>query len=272
LGTLALAILIPTTNLEDVNPMALAETATPVNIGDFLELTRTRRSIRGFDAARDVSDECIRQLIEAARWAPSGGNGQPWHFVVIRDELDRTWNADLFEKQQEHKKEMERAVRGQVRMTGAGFRGAPVHLLVVGDPRVNESYPVRTMLEKSARHFYSGLANATLSLMLAATCLGLATQYVSDAGSPYMGTMLKVRYGIPDPLEVYELVPVGWPSNDPKPTPRRPIESMLHVGRFDSAKLLDAEAMHAFLWKDSRLGAYGKGPSVAATEIGLIEN
>jgi hypothetical protein len=178
----------------------------------------------------------------------------------------------LFEKQQEHKKEMERAVRGQVRMTGAGFRRAPVHVLVIGDPRVNESYPVRTALEKSARHFYSGMANATLSLMLAATCLGLATQYVSDAGSPYMGTLLKVRYGIPDPLEVYELVPIGWPSNDPKPTPRRPIESMLHEGRFDHSKLLDAEAMRAFLWKDSRLGAYGKGPSAAAAEMGLIEN
>lgn len=241
-------------------------------IEDFLTLARTRRSVRGFDPHREVSVESIEQIVEAARWAPSGGNGQPWHFVVIRDEADRQWNADLFEKQQEYKKEMERAVRGQVRMTGAGFRRAPVHVLVVGDPRVNESYPVRTALEKSARHFYSGLACATLSLMFAATCLGLATQYVSDAGSPYMGTLVKVRYGIPDPLEVYELVPVGWPSNSPKPTPRRSLDSMLHTGRFDRSKLMDAEAIRAFLWKDSRLGAYGKGPSAAATEIGLIDN
>jgi len=218
-----------------------------------------------------VSDEYLHQMIEAARWAPSGGNGQPWHFVIVRDEADRAWNAELFEKQQEHKKEMERAVRGQVRMTGAGFRRAPVHILVLGDPRVNESYPVRTMLEKSARHFYSGLANATLQLMLAATCLGLAVQYVSDAGSPYMGTLLKVHYGIPDPLEVYELVPVGWPSVAPEPTPRRSPESMIHVGRFDLKKFLSDQEMHDFLWHESRLGAYGKSQAAASKELGMIQ-
>jgi nitroreductase len=241
-----------------------------MDIEDFIELARRRRSIRGFDPNRDVADEHVQQIIEAARWAPSGGNGQPWHFIVIRDATDREWNADLFEKQQEHKKEMERAVRGQVRMTGAGFRRAPVHILVLGDPRVNESYPVRTKLEKSARHFYSGLANATLQLMLAATCLGLAVQYVSDAGSPYMGTMLKVRYGVPDPLEVYELVPVGWPSVQPEPTPRRPLDSMVHIGRFDPAKFLSDEQMHDYLWHDTRLGAYGKSQAAASRELGMM--
>jgi nitroreductase len=242
-----------------------------MDIEQFIELTRTRRSIRGFDSSRDVPDEYLHQMVEAARWAPSGGNGQPWHFVFVRDEADRAWNAELFEKQQEHKKEMERAVRGQVRMTGAGFRRAPVHILVLGDPRVNESYPVRTMLEKSARHFYSGLANATLQLMLAATCLGLAVQYVSDAGSPYMGTLLKVHYGIPDPLEVYELVPVGWPSVAPEPTPRRSPESMIHQGRFEPDKLLSDQQMHDFLWHESRLGAYGKSQAAASKELGMMQ-
>ncbi len=241
------------------------------SIDQFLDLARKRRSIRGFDRDRDVPDQYIEQIIEAVRWAPSGGNGQPWHFAVIRAAEDRAWNAELFLKQQEHKREMELAVRGQIRMTGAGFKHAPVHILVVGDPRVNESYPVRTKLEKSARHFYSGLANATLNLMLAARCLGLATQYVSDAGSPYMGTMLKVRYDIPDPLEVYELIPVGWPSVEVEATPRRPLDSMIHRERFDSSKLLSDEEMKAWLWRDTRLGAYGKGPSKAAREPGRGE-
>ena len=250
--------------------MAVEQRTLP-SLEQFLELARARRSIRGYDPHRDVPDEYVEQIVEAARWAPSGGNGQPWHFVVIRDAADRAWNAELFLKQQEHKAEMERAARGQVRLTGAGFKNAPVHILVVGDPRVNESYPIRTKLEKSARHFYSGLANATLSLMFAARCLGLATQYVSDACSPYMGTLLKVRYGIPDPLEVYELVPVGWPSSDVAPTPRRPLESLIHRGRFEPEKLLSDAELKAWLWKDSRLGAYGKGPSKGAIERGVAD-
>jgi coenzyme F420-0:L-glutamate ligase/coenzyme F420-1:gamma-L-glutamate ligase len=250
--------------------MAVEQRTLP-SVEEFIALARTRRSIRGYDPTRDVPDAVIEQIVEAARWAPSGGNGQPWHFVVVRDAADRAWNAELFLKQQEHKAEMERAARGQVRLTGAGFKNAPVHILVVGDPRVNESYPVRTRLEKSARHFYSGLANATLSLMFAARCLGLATQYVSDAGSPYMGTLMKVRYGIPDPLEVYELVPLGYPSTDVAPTPRRPIESMIHQGRFDPDKLLSDADMKHWLWKESRLGAYGKGPSQGAIQAGAAD-
>lgn len=250
--------------------MAVEQRTLP-SIEEFIALARTRRSIRGYDPTRDVPDAVIEQIVEAARWAPSGGNGQPWHFVVIRDAADRAWNAELFMKQQEHKAEMERAARGQVRLTGAGFKKAPVHILVVGDPRVNESYPIRTKLEKSARHFYSGLANATLSLMFAARCLGLATQYVSDAGSPYMGTLLRVRYGIPDPLEIYELVPVGWPSTDVAPTPRRPLASLIHQGRFEPDKLLSDADMKRWLWKDSRLGAYGKGPSQGAIQAGVAD-
>lgn len=43
---------------------------------------RARRSGRVFDAARPVSDHDLRALLEAARWAPSGGNVQPWRFLV----------------------------------------------------------------------------------------------------------------------------------------------------------------------------------------------
>ena len=141
----------------------------------------------------------VRKILDCARWAPSGGNGQPWEFIVIRDEKTRHEIADFFLKQQEHKKEMEMAVRGDAKMTGDEFRHAPVHLIVLGDPRVKETYPVRTMLDKANSHFYTGLASATLLIHRAATSLGLASQYVSDASSPYMETMLKVLLGVPNP-------------------------------------------------------------------------
>jgi len=41
-----------------------------------------RRSPRAFDPIRDVSDNTINQLLEAARWAPSSSNSQPWRFLV----------------------------------------------------------------------------------------------------------------------------------------------------------------------------------------------
>ena len=48
------------------------------------EAIRERRSIRKY-VSDDVPDELIEQMLEAARLAPSGGNSQPWRFVVVRD-------------------------------------------------------------------------------------------------------------------------------------------------------------------------------------------
>jgi nitroreductase len=224
----------------------------------------SRRSVRGFDGSRPVTDEQVEAILGVARWAPSAGNGQPWHFLVIRDREDREWNAELYLRQLRDKSEMERAVRGQGRLGGAGFRNAPVHVLVLGDPRVRSSYPVRTALDKAERHLTAGLAGATLLIMLAATTLGLATQYLSDANSPYMGTMLRVRYGIPDFFEVFELIPIGWPAKPLPATPRRPLEEMLHRGRFDPSRLLSAKELKEYLWQNSRLGGFGKGPATSA--------
>ena len=54
-----------------------------MNIEELQALVEKRRSIRGYDENRAVSDDMIRTIIDCARWAPSGGNGQPWEFVVV---------------------------------------------------------------------------------------------------------------------------------------------------------------------------------------------
>ncbi len=51
---------------------------------DILDIIKSRRSIRKFDA-QEVSDEIIQKVLEAGRWAPSGLNNQPWRFALIRD-------------------------------------------------------------------------------------------------------------------------------------------------------------------------------------------
>src|SRR5215470_1769512 len=47
-------------------------------------LLAERWSPRGFDQAHEIGDEALAALIEAARWAPSAGNSQPWRFLVTR--------------------------------------------------------------------------------------------------------------------------------------------------------------------------------------------
>src|SRR5437588_977438 len=50
---------------------------------DLWQTLRTTRAIRRFDT-RDVPDSMLLTCLEAATWAPSGGNQQPWRFVVLR--------------------------------------------------------------------------------------------------------------------------------------------------------------------------------------------
>jgi 5,6-dimethylbenzimidazole synthase len=205
-----------------------------------------------------VPDEVVKALLNCARWAPSGGNGQPWEFVIIRDKQTRHKIADCYLKQLEQKREMDLAVRGTAKMTGDGFRHAPVHIVIVGDPRVKESYPIRTKLEKAESHFITGLANATLLIHLAATAVGLSSQYVSDANSPYMETMLKVMLAIPEPLRVYHLVPIGYAKSQVAAPPRRELAEIVYFEKYDMNKFRDDQGMTNFIMSRTLQGAYGR--------------
>src|SRR3990170_8561369 len=68
-----------------------------------IDAIKERRSIRKY-SSRPVSIEILREILEAARWAPSAHNAQPWRFIVLTDAatkavlakaMEEAWNADL---------------------------------------------------------------------------------------------------------------------------------------------------------------------------------
>ena len=54
---------------------------------NFLEIARNRQSCRSYDENREVEQEKLDLILEAARLSPSACNGQPYHFTVCRNEL-----------------------------------------------------------------------------------------------------------------------------------------------------------------------------------------
>ena len=93
---------------------------------------------------------------------------------------------------------------------------------------------------------------------LAATSLGLASQYVSDANSPYMETILKVLLKIPEPLRIYHLVPIGYAKGPAAAPPRRALDEILHYETYDMSKFRSDEQMAGFVKTRTLQAAYGR--------------
>ena len=62
----------------------LGEELPVADYASLLGLLKFRRSVRGF-RPDPVPRALIEQILEAARWAPSAGNSQPWEFLVVED-------------------------------------------------------------------------------------------------------------------------------------------------------------------------------------------
>lgn len=233
----------------------------PLSPHSLLELMRHRRSSRtGYLEDKHVSNETLDVVLEAGRAAPSGGNAQPWEFIVIRDKEMRNRIADLYKHQLQDKIELERTIRGTSSVSGVGWRNAPVLIVVLGDPRVSMCYPLRTAEDKAESHFITGLANTTLLMMLMAESMGLSTQYVSDAASPYFSLMLKHMLDIPRELRVYHVIPLGYSEVAATPKSRRPLDAMLHRERYDRSKLRSEDYLLRFMQEDSiQAKSYDRG-------------
>ena len=128
-----------------------------------------------------------------------------------------------------------------------GFKNAPVFILLCGDPRSRESYPLLTLLARGDSHLASGLASAFLYMTLAVTTLGLGCQWVSATGHPFVMCLLKELLGIPEPLVIYDMLAVGYPAHQLKPRLVRERSEMVHYDRYDKTKYRNDQQMKDFI-------------------------
>jgi nitroreductase len=207
-----------------------------VEYESFLELVKKRRSIRSFKAD-PIPDDYIEKVIEAARWAPSGFNLQPWEFVVI--------------KKEELRKSIVQYLKGFMAMSGpmeatreswqgpkpppgvtppTGFANAPVFIIPFCDIRIRVGLPMihRYNDESWDRTYISTMASTFLYMHLAATSLGLASQWVSAVTQPTVHCFIKQLLGIPAPLKIYDMLALGYPDLKPAPRLVRNREEMVH--------------------------------------------
>lgn len=148
---------------------------------DALDCLFTRRSIRKF-TAEPVEPALVRTALEAAMSAPSAGNAQPWHFVLV------------------HRRDLLDAVPG-FHPYAAMTRQAQAGVLVCADPG----------LEKYPGYWPIDCAAAAQNLLLALHAQGLGAVWVGvwpDAGRV---DNFRNLLGVPQAVIPHSWIPIGHP-------------------------------------------------------------
>ena len=166
---------------------------------ELLEAIRTRRAIRRY-THEPVPPELIEKLLEAARWAPSSVNCQPWEFIVITDP--------------ETKKRMSRAF-----VIGPFLNEAPLAIVVAVD-RLKSTCPVQDG------------TTAAYAIWLAAHNLGLGACWVNPTISKFG---IKRILGIPFNKKLVSVLAIGYPAESPVHT-RRKLQDFVYFEKHGNKK------------------------------------
>ncbi|MBL7159951.1 MAG: nitroreductase family protein [Candidatus Aenigmarchaeota archaeon] len=164
-----------------------------------------RKSVRKYQDKK-VDGNIIELLIQAASYAPSAGNQQPWEFVVVRDKgnilniaracFDQDWVAS-----------------------------APV-VIVAG---VNMRLAEAIYGERGAKLYgVQGVAAAIENMLLTATSLGLGTCWVGAFAEPE----ITFAVGFPEYIRPCAIITLGYPAEKAKETRRHPVKDFVFFERY----------------------------------------
>jgi nitroreductase len=170
--------------------------ATEVPIAEPLA---SRWSPRAFDPDHPVEPEKVTALFEAARWAPSSSNEQPWRYLVFdgRDAEARRMAEDC--------------------LTPGNAWAKRAAILLIGCTK--RTY---TRNGKPNRHATHDLGAASMSLVLQATSMGLIAHQMGG----FDPAAARGAFAIPDDFDVMTMIAVGYPGDvDLLPPERRASET-----------------------------------------------
>jgi len=160
---------------------------------DIFEAIRTRRSVRSF-RAEAIPDQDVAKILEAARWAPSAGNRQPWTFIYIKDPQ----------------------VLRMIRNCSPGFYGGAPAAMVIGIDKKDEK---RGVLDACF---------AAQNILLAANALGIGSCPIVSFNSEAIGKILDA----PESWEPVLVVSLGYIDKKPKPPSKKPLSEIVCMNSF----------------------------------------
>ena len=177
----------------------MTESTASVSFDVLERLLTTQRAVRLF-SEQPVDDTLLERAIRAATFAPSGGNSQPWRFIVIRDRDTKQQLGTIFD-------ELGKQLYGDNAPERTPWEDVPVLIAVCsasGSPHLTASiYPV------------------VQNLLLALHGLGLGSVLTTrwKAREAEINPLL----GLPENMEAHAILPVGWPARRYGKGRRKPV-------------------------------------------------
>ncbi len=186
-----------------------------------LEAIKSRRAVRSYED-KPVPESAIQTMLEAATYAPSAINVQPWKFTIITNKAEMKLLSDIAKpgliRALPDVGDDENIVALKKRLSDPNyniFHNAPLLIFVAG---VKSPYAV---------YDYSMAAQ---NMMLAAYTLGIGSCWIGTAVPAANDSNVKQRLGVPEYLDVHAAVIFGYPKGGfPKAPPKRPAEILKRI-------------------------------------------
>lgn len=201
------------------------------------EAMRTLRAVRRL-RPDPVPDQVLHRVLEAATWAPTGGNRQPWRVIVVKERgrkerlgalyadrwaaFSRQYQATLADQPEAARERMERMVRAADHLA-AHFHEVPVILVFCFNPQQLAITDIN--LDRVSVVGGASIYTAVENLLLAcrAEGLGCVLTTLLCACEPQVRQLL----GIPEPWGTAAAVPIGYPVlRGHGPISRRSVEEL----------------------------------------------
>ncbi|MBN2120308.1 MAG: nitroreductase family protein [Candidatus Omnitrophica bacterium] len=149
-----------------------------------------RRSIRRYKSD-EVSNDLIKKILEAAMNAPSAGNEQPWHFIVIKNKggLQKLAESSPYAKM---------------------VKDAPCAIVVCGDLN----------LDKHQGYWVQDCSAASENILLEVTELNLGAVWLGVYPLKERIEYIKEQFKLPENIIPFSIIPVGHPAQEMKPVSR----------------------------------------------------
>jgi nitroreductase len=183
---------------------------------DLFEAIHKRRSTRRF-SSKPVEDEKLQTILEAIQQSPSWANQQCWHFIIIRDDRVR--------------KKISEYTYVESYFTSRGYKDNPARKGIAEAPVIIIACaePDRSGVMWHQYYYLTDMGIAAQNLMLSTHALGLGTVFVGV----FDEEKIKKILGIPSPIRVVGLFPLGYSLKDkPEGPGRKPLNQILHTNKW----------------------------------------